>query len=178
MLTEPLPNLDAWIAYFATAAIPVLRRTAQQLDGLRENPETLNAHDVAAPIADDPLMTLRVLAYISTHKARGQMTDIESVEGALMMMGATKFFSTFSDLPLVEDTLRWHPAAHLGLVRMIDDAHADHPCVRNVSCAINLARHSANGWDDPALPDDYRDIAQLLNVSPQHVEETVRPLEP
>ncbi|MDP1755153.1 MAG: metal-dependent hydrolase, partial [Methylotenera sp.] len=26
------------------------------------------------------------------------------------------------------------------------------------------ARHSANGWDDAALPDDYRDIAQLLRM--------------
>ncbi len=34
--------------------------------------------------------------------------------------------------------------------------------VRNVTLAVNLARHSANGWDDAALPDDYRDIAELL----------------
>ena len=36
--------------------------------------------------------------------------------------------------------------------------------VRNVTLAVNLARHSANGWDDAALPDDYRDIAELLRV--------------
>jgi len=30
--------------------------------------------------------------------------------------------------------------------------------------AVNFARHSANGWDDAALPDDYRDIAELLRV--------------
>lgn len=63
------------------------------------------------------------------------------------------------------------------LVPMIDDGHADHPRVRNVACAVNLARHSAHGWDDPALPDDYRDIARLLNVSARHVAETVRPAE-
>lgn len=36
--------------------------------------------------------------------------------------------------------------------------------VRNVTLAVNLARHSANGWDDAALPDDYRDIAELLRM--------------
>lgn len=44
-----------------------------------------------------------------------------------------------------------------------------------VSLAINLARHSANGWDDAALPDDYRDIAALLHISPQEVMEMVCP---
>lgn len=33
-----------------------------------------------------------------------------------------------------------------------------------VSLAVNLARHSANGWDDAALPDDYEAIARFLHV--------------
>jgi len=36
--------------------------------------------------------------------------------------------------------------------------------VRTVTLAVNLARHSANGWNDAALPDDYEDIAELLNL--------------
>jgi len=39
--------------------------------------------------------------------------------------------------------------------------------VRNVVLAVRLARHSAHGWDNPALPDDMDDIAQLLNASPR-----------
>lgn len=35
---------------------------------------------------------------------------------------------------------------------------------KNVSLAVNLARHSANGWDDAALPDDYEAIAQFLRL--------------
>ena len=31
--------------------------------------------------------------------------------------------------------------------------------------AVRLARHSAAGWDNPALPDDYSETAQLLNLS-------------
>ncbi len=49
------------------------------------------------------------------------------------------------------------------LVRVTDD-HAAQPTtqLRNVLLAIRVARHSAHGWDNPALPDDVRDIADLL----------------
>jgi hypothetical protein len=33
-----------------------------------------------------------------------------------------------------------------------------------VRLAIRLARHSAHGWEDPALPDDVREIADLLQL--------------
>jgi len=33
-----------------------------------------------------------------------------------------------------------------------------------VALAVNLARHSANGWSDAALPDDYEEIAKLLHL--------------
>lgn len=51
------------------------------------------------------------------------------------------------------------------LVRLSDERHADHPAVRSVSLAVRLARHTQDGWSNPALPDDFRDIAQLLNAS-------------
>ena len=38
--------------------------------------------------------------------------------------------------------------------------------VRNVQLAIRVARHSAAGWDNPALPDDIRDIGELLQLGP------------
>ena len=51
------------------------------------------------------------------------------------------------------------------LIRISDDRHARHPSVRTVTLAVRLARHTANGWDNPAIPDDVRDIASLLNLS-------------
>lgn len=51
------------------------------------------------------------------------------------------------------------------LVRISDEKHADHPMVRNVVLAVRLARHTQSGWDNAALPDDFHDIAELLNVS-------------
>jgi len=50
------------------------------------------------------------------------------------------------------------------LVQITNDRHEDSSQVRNVLLAIRLARHSALGWGNPALPDDIRDIAQLLNL--------------
>jgi HD-like signal output (HDOD) protein len=55
------------------------------------------------------------------------------------------------------------------LLMLMDDACSNHQRVRNVVFAINLARHSANGWDDAALPDDYTDIAELLRLKPEQV---------
>ncbi len=50
------------------------------------------------------------------------------------------------------------------IITLMDDNCSSLQRVRNVSLAINLARHSANGWDDAALPDDYEEIAKLLHL--------------
>ena len=49
-----------------------------------------------------------------------------------------------------------------------DHALAANGQMRNVNLAIRVARHSARGWDDPALPDDLRDIGALLQLTPEH----------
>lgn len=49
------------------------------------------------------------------------------------------------------------------LSQLMDDANANRR-VKNVRLAVNLARHSSNGWDNAALPDDYHDVAELLRV--------------
>jgi HD-like signal output (HDOD) protein len=63
--------------------------------------------------------------------------------------------------------LAWHLPA---LLVQITDEHPVSPTaqVRNVQLAIRVARHTAHGWDNPALPDDVHDIAQLLHMSPEH----------
>jgi HD-like signal output (HDOD) protein len=50
------------------------------------------------------------------------------------------------------------------LVRITDDQREADPQVRNVLLAIRVARHSAAGWDNPALPSDVDDIAALLRL--------------
>jgi HD-like signal output (HDOD) protein len=64
------------------------------------------------------------------------------------------------------------------LIRISDDKHADQPDVRNVLLAVRLARHSARGWDNAALPDDIDDIALLLNLTPEATLHLVRQIAP
>ena len=64
------------------------------------------------------------------------------------------------------------------LVRISDNRHADQPIVRNVVLAVRLARHTAHGWDNAALPDDIDDIAKLLNTLPRVAMAFVRKIDP
>ena len=50
------------------------------------------------------------------------------------------------------------------LKTLMDDANAELPRVRNVVLAVNLARHSANDWTNPALPDDFYAIEKLMHI--------------
>jgi HD-like signal output (HDOD) protein len=57
------------------------------------------------------------------------------------------------------------------LVSITDDhAKRETPQLANVRLAIRVARHSADGWDNAALPDDYTDIGRMLQLGPVHVE--------
>ena len=47
-------------------------------------------------------------------------------------------------------------------IRLDDVRHAGNTQVRNVMLAVRLARHTAHGWDNAAVPDDVADIASLL----------------
>lgn len=51
------------------------------------------------------------------------------------------------------------------LMQMADDQHAERTQVRTVELAIRLARHTVDGWDNPAVPDDIAAIAELLNLA-------------
>jgi HD-like signal output (HDOD) protein len=61
-----------------------------------------------------------------------------------------------------------------GLLRdLMDDTLAHAPRVKNVVLAVALARHSAHGWDDAALPDDYAAVAGFLKLPQSEICERV-----
>lgn len=260
MLTHPLQDLEAWVLYFSGADLPVLRHTVRQLDEMRENIDRVNGRDISRVILQDPLMTVRVLAYIQPYVGKTLRSDITTIGSAVMMLGVEPFFEKFGALPTIEQMLKNEPQAMLGtlhlirrvqraahyahqwalmrqdmnveevtiaallhdlaeillwcfapglamdirnqqqadrslrssvaqektlgirlidlqialcqawhlpqlLADLIDQEHADHPRVLNVSLAVNLARHSANGWNDAALPDDFIAICRLLHLN-------------
>lgn len=260
MIDKPLANLATWVHYFTQVDVPVLRRTARELAALREQEETVSGRAIAHAVLQDPLLTLKLLAFIEQRRRASQNHDITTIERAIMMIGVTPFFRHFETLPTIEEHLARHPQALLGvmkvivrarraakwarewallrhdidvdevtvaallhdcaevlcwvfaptlslelrkslkttpglrsavaqqaifgvtahdlqtgltrawrlpnlLTQLIDGTERGNPRVRNVVCATNLARHRANGWDDPALPDDYAEIADLLRLS-------------
>jgi HD-like signal output (HDOD) protein len=64
------------------------------------------------------------------------------------------------------------------LVNITDSTvHTDSAQVRNVELAIRVARHSASGWDNAALPDDFRDIGELLRLGPDPTMKLLREID-
>lgn len=264
MLTQALPDLNAWTRRFSEAEIPVLPGTAQEIEALRQindASDSVDAHQLAQSIAGDPLMTLKVLSHVAKHRPSRLVTDAETVTAAIVLMGIGPFFRAFDRLKTIDEHLQDQPVALRGLQRVLkrayraanfalgfavhrmdndaaiiqeaallhdfaemllwchapslaveiarrqhadptlrsavvqrsvlnvelgeleqalmrvwrlpellihitDDRHASHPQVRTVMLAIRLARHTQHGWDNAALPDDFADIAELLNVAP------------
>lgn len=63
------------------------------------------------------------------------------------------------------------------LVRISGDQASSAAQVRNVQLAIRVARHSAIGWDNPALPDDLVELGHLLNLGVPHVQQLLLELD-
>ncbi|WP_300454112.1 HDOD domain-containing protein [Accumulibacter sp.] len=57
----------------------------------------------------------------------------------------------------------WHLPALL--TTLMDDRKAQLPRVQNVRLAVDLARHSVDGWGDAAIPDDLEAIQALLKIN-------------
>jgi HD-like signal output (HDOD) protein len=121
--TPPLRDLDAWVAHFQVAEIPVLGDTADALEAMRANEDDVDANLIGEMIADDPLMTLKVLSYASTHRPPRLVTDVETVTAAVVLMGITPFFNAFGPQPAIEDHLAHDPEALAGLNEVLHRAH-------------------------------------------------------
>jgi HD-like signal output (HDOD) protein len=60
------------------------------------------------------------------------------------------------------------------LTHLMDERHTDEARVRTVTIATSTARHLSNGWQDPALPDDYQNIADLLSCDTDYAYSLIR----
>lgn len=59
------------------------------------------------------------------------------------------------------------------LQSLMDDTKAKHPRAINVLLAVDLARHSAKGWGNPALPEDFAAIRKFLNLPQRELMERI-----
>jgi HD-like signal output (HDOD) protein len=267
MIDHPLNDIESWVLLFNSNSLPVLRITRRRIEEMRSNLDRVDARELARVILQDPIMTVRVLAYIQPMRGRSLQHDITTIASAVMMAGIEPFFNRFTELLTVEDQLQgadrhallgilqiirraqraadyaqewaiwrhdinmeeiriaallhdlaeilvWCSAPTLGLdivarqkaqpglrsaeaqkqvlgltfqdiqlalcriwhlpellLHLIDDDNAGQPRVQNVALAVRLARHSAHGWGNAALPDDYADIGRLLNITPETVRQ-------
>jgi hypothetical protein len=64
------------------------------------------------------------------------------------------------------------------LVQITDDRQVHLPKVQCVSLGVRLARHTAQGWENAAIPDDVTDVARLLNLSPDAALTLLRSVDP
>jgi HD-like signal output (HDOD) protein len=135
LIATPLPGLTSWTEYFRQAEIPVLGETAVALEALRANEDDVDANGIGEMIANDPLMTLKVLAYASSHRGTKVVTDTETVTAALVMMGISPFFRAFGPQATVEQHLTGAPEALRGLRATVRRAH------RGANFALGFAVH-------------------------------------
>jgi HD-like signal output (HDOD) protein len=63
------------------------------------------------------------------------------------------------------------------LIRLGDDHHAEASQVKNVLLAVRVARHSAQGWDNAALPDDLAAVGALLQLSSASASKLLREID-
>jgi len=136
-LVSPLPTVGDYVAYFSHQSLPVLRRTVRELDALRTDIDRVGGRQIAAVVLSDPLMTMRLLTYLETHRRQSQNHDITTIERAVMMLGVEPFFRLFDQLPTVEEALKSSPQALVKVLRVIARARRAADLAREFA----IARH-------------------------------------
>jgi HD-like signal output (HDOD) protein len=122
LIDTPLDSIESYVGFFSTKTLPVLRRTARELEALRGEVSTVSGKRIAQIVLGDPLMTMKLLTWLQTHRREKQNHDITTIDRAIMMMGLEPFFRVFSDMPTLEDTLASHPRALIGVLKVIGRA--------------------------------------------------------
>lgn len=163
----PQPTVEAWLADQPSAlegAMDVLHRSersarfALAFAAHRMDQDAQVIH-TAALLHD----FAEVLLWFHAPALAGEIRRLQTEDPTLRSVKAQKQVLGI-ELSLLEQALMklWHLPPLLA--HITDDRCETDPQVQTVRLAVRLARHSARGWDNPAIPDDVRDIGQLLNL--------------
>ena len=150
-------TLAQWVAHFEPADLPILRNTADELELLRLNEDAVDANRLSGVIADDPLMTIKVLAHVAQLRRGRGGSDTETVTEALVMLGISPFFRAFGPQRTVGEVLADQPAALAGFGVVLRRAR------RAARFAIGFAVHRMD-HDAPVIHEAalLHDFAELL----------------
>jgi hypothetical protein len=110
-VNQPLQGAAAWVRECPIESVPVLARTTFEIEDWLEFAEQLDLHTLASTVEDDPLMTLKLHAFLGKRLDREVDSEPDTVVGALLMLGTRNFFRQFAELASVDDILQDHPAA-------------------------------------------------------------------
>jgi HD-like signal output (HDOD) protein len=165
-LTRPPADLDGWVALFDPAGLPVLAETAAALEDWRAHEDAADAHVLAESFGSDPLMTLKLFAHVAGVARRAGRPDarseVETVTGAIVMLGITPFFGAFGPQPVAEEWLAPHAGALEGFRAVLRRAH------RAASFAIDFAvhrmDHDAVVLHEAALLHDFAELLLWLRA--------------
>jgi HD-like signal output (HDOD) protein len=119
MVEKPFKTKEAWIEYFSTVDMPILRQTARRLEEIRQSIEHVNGRDIAAIVLQDPTLAIKVLAFIQRFRGKHLHSDITTIANAVMMLGVEPFFAHFESLITIEESLKDEPQALLGVLQVI-----------------------------------------------------------
>ena len=157
MLDQPLPDLATCVDFLSKAEMPILRQTVRKLEEARQNIDKVSGRDITAIVLQDPLMAVRVLAYIQPFRGKHLRSDITTIVNAVMMLGIEPFFKKFEAPTTIETLLKGEPQALLGVLQV----------VRRVQRASHYAhdwafeRHDMN-IEEVALAALLHDLAEIL----------------
>ena len=119
-MTEQSPrNIDDWVTLLSSKEMPILRQTARRLEQCHERVDSISGRDIASIVLQDPLMAVRVLAYIQPFTGKHLRSDITTIANAVMMLGIEPFFRKFETPATIESALKDEPQALLGVLQVI-----------------------------------------------------------
>lgn len=109
MTEQSLKNIDDWVALLSSKEMPILRQTARRLEQCYERVDSISGRDIASIVLQDPLMAVRVLAYIQPFTGKHLRSDITTIANAVMMLGIEPFFRKFETPATIESALKDEP---------------------------------------------------------------------
>ena len=119
MTEQSLRNIDDWVTLLSSKEMPILRQTARRLEQCHERVDSISGRDIASIVLQDPLMAVRVLAYIQPFTGKHLRSDITTIANAVMMLGIEPFFRKFETPATIEAALKDEPQALLGVLQVI-----------------------------------------------------------
>ncbi len=166
------PTIEGQIAQHPKALVGVLRVISRARRAARYARDwAIVRHDldvdevtVAALLSE----VTEILCWCFAPPLTQQVYELQRVDRGLRSAVAQRSVFNFSAKELQQALVRhWHLPDLL--VSMMDERYIDNARVRTVQLANSLARHTAQGWDNPAIPDDLSAIEQLIHISRENL---------